>query len=143
MRSWLEQASAAAPRPARREAQLIPAFSVIGPDGRPGATASGWEAAAAMLADEAAAIRSMHLYELLVADDTVFVMIENVRRLAAETCTRAGVDCSGGREWAVHVAIFRDSLLGESLAPMSDDSMPEDIAEEPVVEEPPVEETPQ
>ncbi len=143
VRSWLEQASAAAPSPARREAQLIPAFSVIGPDGRPGATASGWEAAAAMLAAEAAAIRSMHLYELLVADDTVFVMIENVRRLAAETCTRAGVDCSGGREWAVHVAIFRDSLLGESLAPMSDDSMPEDIAEEPVVEEPPVEETPQ
>jgi hypothetical protein len=73
-------------------------------------------------------------------------MVENARRLSAENCTRAGVDCGEGREWAVHVAIFRDSLLGESLldAPMPDDAMPEDMMpEEPILEEPPVEEPPE
>ena len=108
-RAWLEQGGFA--RSTSQEGNAMPDFRVVTFDGSDGASASDWDSAARLLADEGQAITMMHLYTLGAGDHLASAQLFNVRRNERETCAHAEWSGTPGREWRLYLSLAQRSDL--------------------------------
>ena len=119
-RAWLEQGGFA--RSTSYEGNAMPDFRVVTFDNSDGATASDWDSASRMLADEGQAIKMMHLYSMGGGDYSANAQLFNVRRNERETCAHSEWSGTPGREWRLYLSLsLRSDLQLQEYEPPPDE----------------------
>jgi hypothetical protein len=105
--NWFERAGFVPyPAPDAAEDGSYRPFEAL--DGITGERGASWDEAASLLADEANAIGSMHLFTMRQEDYYGRVTISNLRRSTTDGSGVAYVQTSEGREWVLNIQLFLD-----------------------------------
>ena len=105
--SWFERAGFVPhPAPGVADDGSYRPFEAL--DGITGERGASWDEAASLLADEANAIGSMHLFTMRQDDYYGRVTISNLRRSTTDGSGEAYVRTSEGREWVLAIHFFLD-----------------------------------